>query len=119
MPYLVNGGGLGSDYVVNAITIESGQTTSDIIDLRAQGLCGFQMPAAFTGTSITFEGSPNGDTYTSLYNTANTEYSVTVAASRFYVVNPGDFVGVRFLRFVSGSAEGAQRVILSVARSLQ
>lgn len=118
MPYFKGGGGIGSDFVVNTITIASGQTTSSALDLQAQGVCGFLMPAAFTGTTITFSGSADDVTYGDLYNTSDTQFSVTVAASRYFCVNPGDFLGVRYLKFVSGSAEGGERTINVMTRSL-
>lgn len=100
------------------LTIASGQTTSDAIDLGSMGLVGFLMPSAFTGTSITFTGAfSDSDTYTALYNADNNAFSITVAVDRYYMLNPADFIGTRFVKFVSGSSEGAERTLKVITRS--
>jgi len=100
-------------------TIANGGTVSDAIDLEGRGLTAMVMPAAFTGTTITFQGSVDGVTYQALYNASNSAVSMTVAASRTYLFTPGDFSGIRYLKVVSGSAEGAARSILLVARQYE
>lgn len=97
-------------------TIASSATTSDAIDLEGLCLVQIQMPAAFTGASITFTSSHDGVTYQSLYNSSNTQYSITVAASRNYNIAPSDFAGCRFLKIVSASSEAASRSIGLIAR---
>jgi len=74
------------------------------------------MPAAFTGAAITIQSSHNDGTYQALYNTGNTALSITVGTSRTYNIAPIDFAGVRFLKIVSGSAEGAARTIGLITR---
>jgi len=100
----------------NDVSIASGQTASGALDLQGLALTAIQMPSAFTGTSITFQGSFDGATYQDIYNTANTQYSITVAASRTYAINPSDFAGFRYIKIVSGSSEGAARTIVVSSR---
>lgn len=102
----------------NEVTIANGGTASTVIDLQGLVLVQIIMPAALTGTSITFQSCPtsSGGTFQTLYNSSNTAMSITVAASRSYNIAPVDFAGVRFLKVVSGSAEGAQRTIGLVTR---
>lgn len=100
----------------NNITIASGQTVSGGLDLQGLALTAIQMPAAFTGTAITFQGSFDDSTYQAIYNTANSAYSITVSASRTYAINPADFAGFRYIKIVSNGAEGAARTIVVSSR---
>ncbi len=108
-----------NNFVTNTVTIENGGTTSGTIDLQGRGLVMVILPASFTGTAITFQASPDNSTFYDLYNTANTQLSMTVTQGRAYMIDPGDLVGVRYLKLKSGSAEGAERTITLISRELQ
>jgi len=102
---------------VNA-TIAASGTASSAIETGANNcFVGFYTPAALTGTSFTFQASPDNSTF---YNVLDegTSYSVTVAASRYVAVKPAVFVGARYLKIVSGSAEGAERVVIACLREV-
>lgn len=99
-------------------TIANGATTSPAVDLGGYALIGLLMPAAFTGTTITFQMSPDNSTFYDVYNTSGTQGSVTVAASRAVIFAAGDFIGERFVKLISGSTEGGARVIKLIARKL-
>lgn len=107
----------GSDFNSNVVTIASGGTTSTVIDLSSLGFVGIIFPAAFTGTAITFQGSVDNSTFTALYNSSNTAYSITVAASRYYMLNPADFMGSRYIKIVSNATEGGTRTLTTITRS--
>lgn len=93
-------------------TIANGQTKSGVVSCAGFTLCGILMPAAFTGTALTFEASNAADgTFAPVYNAAG-QVSYTVAASRFIAIDPKDFQGVAFLKIVSGSSEGASRALV-------
>jgi hypothetical protein len=81
-------------------------------------LCGFITPAALTGTAITFQMSSDGVTYVAV-NKDGAALSVVVTTSKYIVVNPADFAGARFIKLVSGSAEGADRVLTLCVRPVQ
>jgi hypothetical protein len=111
------------DYLNNityetTVTIASGATTSGAVDLLGMVLVGIIMPSAFTGTSITFQASPDNSTFTAVYNSAGTQLTATVSTSRTILFSPGDFVGVRNLKLVSGSTEGGSRIITLILRKL-
>lgn len=108
---------VGMETGTNTVTISSGQTASGALDLRGRAFVGFIMPAAFTGSSVTFQGSADGTNFYALYNSDNTQFSITVSTSRYYCLNPADFLGMQQLKIVSGSAEGADRDITIVTRS--
>lgn len=95
-------------------TIANGQTETDALTLNGFVLCGILLPAAFTGTTITFEvASAIGGTYVPLKSTiAGTLLTYTVAPSTYAAIDPKDFHGVQFLKIKSGSAEAAARTLL-------
>lgn len=90
--------------------IASGQTNSSTIATNGAPLVGIQMPAAFTGTAITFLVSQNGVLFQSLHTGLTaTLLSYTVAAGYYVAINPVDFYGVAFIQIVSNQVEGASR----------
>jgi sRNA-binding protein len=97
------------------VTILNGQTVSGAADLQSGHLLGFALPAAFTGTAITFKVSVDGVTYQDLYNPSNNAVSITVTQARSYAFTHDIAAQVsnwRYLKIVSGSAEGADRDIM-------
>lgn len=101
-----------------SVTIANGQTVSALITTGGFSLCGILLPAAFTGTTLTFlVCNTAGGTFQPLYNSAGA-VSYTVAASRYIAIDPKDFAGVAFLKIVSGSAEGALRTLVCSMKGL-
>lgn len=94
-------------------TIASGQTVSNAIDVREKILVGLQFPT-MTGVALTFQASSDGVTYVAVLN-PNTPY--TIASDRYLVVPSADLAGVRYIKIVSGSAEGATRTITGIIRA--
>lgn len=92
-------------------SIASGQTASGAIAVADFSFGSFVIPASFTGTAISFTGCDTADgTFVSLYDSTNTIISKTVAVSRAYPLPPEVF-GFKFVKLVSGSAEGGDRSI--------
>lgn len=100
------------------VTIANGQTTSDAASDDRATLVALVTPAALTGVALTFSVSADGVNYATLYKDDGNAYSVTAAASRFIALDYAKFVGARFVKVVSGSAEAAQRTIVTVWRAL-
>jgi len=99
------------------VNIANGQTTSTAIDLSGASLVGIQMPAAFTGTSISFQVATSvGGTYQTMIDASGSTISKTISASKYLVIDPAEFAGVQFFKIVSGSSEGASRDLTLVAR---
>ena len=102
------------------VVIASSGTDSTNVDLDMALMGGFVVPAAFTGTTITFKAAgpvdspiddaPADAAFNDLYF-EGTQVSMTVAVDQFVTVDPSKFVGVRWLKLVSGSAEGAERTV--------
>jgi hypothetical protein len=102
----------------HTVTIASSGTTSGAIDLQGLGLVGIIMPAAFTGTTISFQLSNDNTTFYDVYNTDNVQLKVTVTQGRAYLLTPGDLIGVRYLKIKSGSTESGSRTITLLTRTL-
>lgn len=96
-------------------TIANGQTTSSAMYLGDQVPIVLRMPAAFTGTSVTFEGSPDGVTFQEI-DVGGTAYTETVAQGKDTVLDPTGFSGYRYVKVISGSAEGGARTVTLLTR---
>ncbi len=96
--------------VIAATSIPISTTTSVAIPTSGLALVGIQMPAAFTGTAISFLGSVDGTTYQAVYTTTSgTALSYTVAAAHYVAIDPVPFYGLLYLKLVSGSTETTAR----------
>lgn len=95
------------------ITIASSAQESSQLDTGGLTLCGIFLPAAFTGTALTFEGCPDsGGTFVAVKSTTSgTTLSYTVAQGTYCALDPKDFQGLRFIKIKSGSSEGASRTL--------
>lgn len=98
-------------------TIANGQTKSGAIDLDFATLCGIFLPAAFTGTALTFEASATETgTFVPVVDGAGASVSKTVAQGQYVYLDPAIFAGLRFIKVVSGSSEGAARSLTLATR---
>lgn len=94
------------------VVIANGQTTSAAIDLSNGSPCAIYLPASFTGTALTFTASTElAGTYQSIRNADGTALTLVVAQGNMYKLAPADFIGVKYLKIVSDSSEGAERTI--------
>jgi hypothetical protein len=95
-------------------TIASSATVSDSITVPTNGrsLIGIIIPAAMTGSTLTFKASYDGTNYDPVYF-ESTLLSITIptGARRFIALDPKYFDGALYLQLVSGSAEAATRTI--------
>jgi hypothetical protein len=96
-------------------TIANSQTVSDSVDTGPCELVGAEFPSTLTGASVTFQVSEDNTTFVPLY-WEGTEVQFTVAASRGLSWDPAKFAGWRYVKIVSGSAEGAERTITPLWR---
>jgi hypothetical protein len=96
-------------------TIANGQTTSAAVYVGDKLPATLRMPAAFTGASVSFQGSPDGVTYQAL-NVGGSAYTEVVAASKDVVLDSSVFAGSPYIKIVSASAEGAARTLIVITR---
>jgi hypothetical protein len=105
--------------VVSAVAIANGQTSTAAIPTSGLSLVGVQLPAAFTGTTLTFTGSVDGTTYQPVYSTTSgTALSYTVAQGHYVAIDPVAFYGLAYIKLVSGSAEGGARAFSVALKGL-
>jgi hypothetical protein len=106
--------------VLATATIPDGETTTDTIGSMNQtpgqeiqmSLCGIQIPASFTGTSLSFLAATSlSGPFQPVYNKSG-QVTYTVAAGRYVAIDPSDFYGVVFLQIVSNASEGASRALI-------
>lgn len=104
----------------HTVTIASGQTTSDALQLNAATILTVALPAAFTGTGVTFLGSFDGATYFAVVDTAGADIGATgLAAGDSFPVDPVVFLGYRYVKVVSNAAEGGARVVTLSCRIVE
>lgn len=101
-------------------TIANAQTTSAAIDLNGLSLVGIKLPAAFTGTALTFTmcDTVNGTYVPVRSGTSGSALSYTVAQGQYHAIDPKDFYGIRFLKIVSGSSEAALRTLIIALKGI-
>lgn len=101
---------ISQSLVFASATIASGQTVSAAIPTKGLALVGIQLPAAFTGTAISFQGSVDGTTYQAVKSTTSgSALSYTVAQGTYAAIDPTPFQGLAYIKLVSGTSEGADR----------
>jgi len=85
------------------VTILSGASLSNSLDLGGNKLVGIIMPTSWTTANLTFQGAVGeDDAYQDIYDTAGNELVVTAAASRILVDIP-ELSVCRFLKIRSGT----------------
>lgn len=99
------------------VTISNGQSLSGPVDMGAGRLFAIVMPAAWTAANLTFQASPDGVTYSNVFDSTGTEVTFTAAASQ-YIINavPVEWIGVRYVKVRSGTSgtpvnQGADRAL--------
>jgi hypothetical protein len=106
----------------NTVTlmIPSGQTANLAgVDVAGGILVGFFWPAAMTGTGVTITAAPTlAGTYGSVYDTTDAIVgALTKHNDAYRALDPAVFAGVRFIKFTSSGAEGADRVFTLLVRN--
>lgn len=101
------------------VLVASGGTTSTKVDLQGHVIVALITPASLTSTTCEIQSSPdNGATWLPVYDQAGTKLEITLGASRWIALVPGDLAGLRLVRLVTGSAEADDRTIKISARPL-
>jgi hypothetical protein len=81
------------------------------------------MPATWTAANLTLQASVDNSTWDNVFDSLGTEVTITAAASRFILLNPADFVSVRYLKVRSGTSgtpvnQGGARTITLIVRAI-
>lgn len=105
---------------VRTLTIASGQTTSDAVDIQYFALAGLIFPAAFTGATITFQVSDALDgTFVELVDQAGAAISVTATDGKAVGLDDAarELAPWRYFKIVSAGAEAADREIKLILKA--
>lgn len=97
------------------VQIPANQALSGVIDLGANDAVAIEMPEAFSGTTITFQGkanysessAPGAEDWDDVYDSAGTELTLTVAANRIVGLKAdaaATLSAIRFIRLRAGTA---------------
>lgn len=87
------------------VTIADGQSLSDAADLGDGTLLGVAVPAGWGGpTVVTFQGSPDGVTFSDIQDGAGEYATVALAAGQAVAVDPAWFRPFRYVKVRSGTA---------------
>jgi hypothetical protein len=100
------------------VSISSGQTASAALDLMGGTLCGIYLPASMVGTSLTFQAASSASGSYQTVQKNGSDMTLSFAASKYIVLNPSDFSGIRFLKIVSSATETATVSLTLALRSL-
>lgn len=94
-------------------TIANGQTTSGEVDTRGLHVIGIQFPAAFTGASISLQRATNsGGTFAAVRDINNAgAFTVPATAGAYVPLDPVVTLGLQYVKIVSASQEGDQRLV--------
>lgn len=97
------------------VQIPANQALSGVIDLGANDAVAIEMPEAFNGTTITFQGkanysessAPGAEDWDDVYDSAGTELTLTVAGNRIVGLKAdaaATLSAIRFIRLRAGTA---------------
>lgn len=110
-------------YRLVPVTIANGQSLSAQVGIGiGSAVVGLIMPAAWTAANLTFQASGDASVFNNVYDAAGTEFTVTVAVSRYIQMDPSKTDSIAQLKIRSGTAgapvaqSGADRVITLVVR---
>jgi hypothetical protein len=105
-------------------TIANGESLSDAIILDEGFLVGLILPATWTTANLTLQAAGENDesTFQNVYDQAGTEVTITAAASRYVILEPAKFAGIKKLKIRSGTsgtpvAQAAARSIVAILAS--
>lgn len=95
------------------VTVTSGGTQSTSLQIeRGRVPVAIQTPSALTSTAMTFQSSFDGNTWANIQRVGSgSDYSITVAPSKFITIDRTAMDGCKYFRVVCASAEGASRTI--------
>ena len=95
-------------------TIDQDETTSGAIDLNGKKMVGLELPASFTGASVSFtECRSSAGTFRAVYKDDGSLYAPTVVDG-YVALDPAVMVGCAYVKIVSASSEAAARTLTAV-----
>lgn len=97
---------------VDDAVIPSASNVTPAIHIGNRTLAGVYFPVTMTSSSVAIEASPDGSQWFQIPVALG---SYAVASDTYQAFDPAYFVGVGYVRFVSGSNEAADRTLKVVS----
>ncbi len=90
------------------------------MDLTDTSLLGFIAPAAWTTATLKLQGSPDNTNWSDILDPDGAAVSsyAAVTAGAAYSIDVAAMLPYRYVRFVAGAAQGADRVFIVITRPL-
>ncbi len=108
-----------SQILTENVVITAGTSSSNGLSLGGCSLVGVVTPATMTSTSLRFEASFDGGTsYIPIENGAGGNISKTISGGEYIPLDAADFLGVNYLRIISGSNEASNRTLTVIMRAI-
>lgn len=108
---------IAGDMTLRTATIASEASLSGAVYIGKLLPFAILMPAAWTAAAITLQASVDGNTWSDVFLPNNNEYSLTVAAARWVLLDPtyikglGPYLKVRSGTAAAAVAQEAERVV--------
>ena len=92
------------EFTTTTVDIDSNVAVGDSINLADDRLIAIIMPSAWTTAALTFQASLGNGVWYNVYKEEGTELSYAAATSRWIIVKPTDFAGMKYLKIRSGTS---------------
>lgn len=105
------------------VTIASGASLSEAVDLKGHTLVGILMPGTWSTADLTLQASDDGSTFGNVYDDAGTEMEIAAEASIFIRLDPAKTAPFSHVKVRSGTSgtpanQGGDRVLTLVGMVL-
>jgi hypothetical protein len=92
-------------HVILEAVIAEGEDLSGSLHINGSIISLLEMPAEWTEAALTFQASMDGENFSDLYDSENTEVSKAVEAGRTYMLPFGSHQPFVWLKIRSGTSE--------------
>jgi hypothetical protein len=97
-----------ASFAYKTAVVANGETVSAAVNMEGYTPVGVILPTGMEGTSLGFTVSDSlAGTYVTMLDPDGAAVAYTVAAARYFPLDPGWFAGVQFLKMVVASQTGA------------
>ncbi|CAB4166176.1 hypothetical protein UFOVP843_14 [uncultured Caudovirales phage] len=90
-----------------ADTIAASASLGSGVNINGLDVTGILMPSGWDTAAITLQYSPDGTTWSNVYDQFGTEVTIQAAASRYIALPPSLLAGVGWLKLRSGTSGSA------------
>ncbi len=105
---------------ISLLDVNTSNTISSIVNLSNTAMLGFISPTAWTASTLKLQGSVDGSTFGDIYGSDGAQVSSwsTITANTAYSIDVASMLPYRYVRFVTGTAQAANRSFNVITRTL-